>query len=133
MLEVAASSIEGLLLLLGSVAASGKVLLRALAPSWDEETFDGTYGLRKHIKHGNKKGEMLLGLPEFDKNYEECTVESTGWSSRVLAVKPFRKPKLFFGDVRITPTPTTVTWDLRSTFVWYKVNLDITRRFGSKS
>ena len=79
MLEAAASKIEGLLLFLGSVAASGKVLLRALAPSWDEETFDGTYDLRKHIMHGNKKGEMLLGLPEFNTKYEECsTVESTG-------------------------------------------------------
>ena len=64
MLEVAASNIEGLFLFLGSVVASGKVLLRALAPSWDEETFDGTTGLRKHIKHGDKKLEMLLALPE---------------------------------------------------------------------
>ena len=78
MLKVAASKIEGFLLFLGSVAASGKFLLRALAPSWDEETFDGTYDLRKHIKHDDKKGEMLLGLREFDKNYEECTVGATG-------------------------------------------------------
>ena len=79
MLEVAASKIEELLLFLGSIAASGKVLLRALAPSWDEGTFDGTYDLRKHIMHGNKKEELLLRLPEFNKNYEECnTVESTG-------------------------------------------------------
>ena len=75
MLEVAASRFEELGLFLGSVAASGKVLLRVLAPSRGEEKYDGKYDARKYIKHGDNKGVILLGRLEFDLKIEECTVE----------------------------------------------------------
>ena len=77
MLEVATSKVEGLGLSLGSVAASEKVLLGALALSRDEENFDGDNDVKKHIKHGDNNGVMLLGWPKFDVNSKECAIEST--------------------------------------------------------
>ncbi|CAN0271751.1 unnamed protein product, partial [Ascophyllum nodosum] len=76
-LEIAASKIEGFGLFLRSVAASEEVLLRAMAPSLDEENFDDVYDVKRYIKLGDDRRVMVLGWPEFDVNNKECAIEST--------------------------------------------------------
>ena len=74
---MATSKIEGFGLFLRSVAASEEVLLRAMAPSLDEENFDDVYDVKMHIKHGDNRGVTVLGWPEFDVNNKGCAIEST--------------------------------------------------------
>ena len=98
--------------------SSTRVLLRAMAPSLDEENFDDVYDVKRHIKHGDNRGVVVLGWPEFDVNNKECAIESTRAAAFSL-VNHSETPNCAL-EVRETYAPT---WDSKSKFVWYELTL----------
>ena len=105
-------------LFLRSVAASEEVLLRAMAPSLDEENFDDVYDVKRHIKLGDDRRVMVLGWPEFDVNNKECAIESTRAAAFSL-VNHSENPNCAL-EARETYAPT---WDSKSKFVWYELTI----------
>ena len=98
--------------------SSTRVLLRAMAPSLDEENFDDVYDVKRHIKLGDNRGVMVLRWPDFDVNKKECAIESTRAAALSL-VNHSENPNCAL-EVRETYAPT---WDSKSKFVWYELTL----------